>query len=101
MPMQLAGAANRSRSGSGGGNRYKKARVRSSGARWKGMGRLFAWSLYCGAFLIFLLGVSLGLLAAYRWMTNYPLLFFAGSGSGGQYAPGIQRSAFHGEHSDR
>ncbi len=72
MPMQLAGAANRSRSGSGGGNRYKKARVRSSGARWKGMGRLFAWSLYCGAFLIFLLGVSLGLLAAYRWMTNYP-----------------------------
>ncbi len=73
MSVQVAGASSRSRSGGlGGGNRYKKARARSSRTSWKGMGRFVSWGLYCGAFLIFLMGISFGLLAAYRWMTNYP-----------------------------
>lgn len=75
MPGHVATARRPSRLGlAQGGNRYRQSRKGNKPARpafqWGKFGRWFTIGVYVFVGISFFLAVSLGLLAAYRWMTR-------------------------------
>jgi len=74
MPLHSVTLQRGSRfSASSGGNRYRRNQKRSVCLPWNKVGRCFSVGVYTFVGISFFMACSLGLLAAYRWMTQSEL----------------------------